>query len=91
MHAFLLRLEEVLLQRVTNLFLYEVLKLEEVLLQQWQACLVEALHGGVHSPLHQGHQGPEGILLIHVQQQQASNESHTLHISNLHNTRQTVQ
>ncbi|KAA6417612.1 MAG: hypothetical protein FRX49_12404 [Trebouxia sp. A1-2] len=29
----------------TYLFLYEVLKLEEVLLQQRQACLVEALHG----------------------------------------------
>ena len=75
----------------TYLFLYEVLKLEEVLLQQRQACLVEALHGRVHSPLHQCNQGPEGVLFIHVQQQQPSNEPHALHIPNLHSTTQMVQ
>ena len=61
-----------------------MLKLEEVLLQQWQASLVEALHGWMYSALHQSHQGPEGVLLIHVQQQQTCYEPHPLYIANLH-------
>ena len=70
--------------------MHKVLELEEVLLQQRQPSLVEALHGGVHRPLHQGHQGPEGVLLVHVQQQQPRNEPHTLNIPHLRSSRAVV-
>ena len=71
-------------QLAPYLFLHNMLKLEQVLLQQWQAGLVEAFHGGVHSALHQSYQCPEGVLLIHVQQQQPCYESHALNIAHLH-------
>ena len=37
------------------------------------------------------YQGADCGRFVHVQQQQPGNEPHTLHMTNLHNTRQMVQ
>lgn len=67
----------------THLLINQARELEEVLLQQWQARPEETLQGRMHGALQERGERPEGILLAHVQQEQARYETHALYVAHL--------
>lgn len=67
----------------THFAVEKMFKLVQKLLQQRQAVLEHSFERRMAGSLEQCHQRPEGVLLAHVQQQEARYEPHPLHIPHL--------